>query len=584
MYTDKVIKIGFVINAILLIITIGFVFLSLYSTLNGVYTGGDDSAFFQQLYYNQYNGRPFQTSIIGYENPQFINPHAYINVLVYHGYFWNYIFGIPYLFIEDAGLSIWFILVINVLGCAVVSFFIIRKQHSEDHIIKWLLFIIILISSGFLHYCIPTKGIPSLIIPPLVLLAYLFFIDSKKYLFNIVAILTCLLQDDLSTFVSTAGIYIFFVIPEKRSYSYFPIIFGISYFMIWNFITPHFTRADLIPLASSSMLLGRLQDLFESISNANFGNAKQFFLGYVHSVIYSLHTFVVFSAASILLYFKFKRTEINYIKIVLFLVIVPLPYWVYNLMGFVVRHSITINSVGILFFLFILDKIEIPKKLAWHTIVPFMMLFPLQIIIHIFTLDIIPFVVSTYNKPNHVREYIKDKTLGFWEEQAEYDKLDGYKLQMVSNKSVIEIVDKIPKQKTLSIWINHSLHNFVTFRNDLWRFPMYYNQTDFLLIQKNAESGLFQVENLEGLNYTSDSIRTAGQKIAVREGFYSGKMSNMIVPIKHLLVDSLQTHKIAQETEHLLLLERKEHFEIPMPASTVGFGWLLKNNSMIKNK
>lgn len=572
--TEKIIKIGFVINAILLVLTVGLIFFSLYSTFNLVYTGGDNS-FYQQMYYNFYSERPFQSTVVAYGKEHWVNPNYHINGFVFHSYLLTWLLALPYLLFEDGGLLVKIILFLNLVGSGLLSYFILRHLCTNNVTLKWYIFIIVIICSGFLHYTF-SLGVAASVAFTFILLGYYAFIKDYRYLYYFSCILLCLLQDDLSTFVVSSALYIFLFVPSKRNYAYFPIILGLAFFISWYFVLQPLVRADLGTVAQgvpNSMLINRLQERFESLTSLFTG--KSSVLVYAYTVVYYLHSFVVMVFVSFLLYYFHYSKKIPFFKAIVFLIMIPMPYWIFNLSRILGYHTIPIEATAMILLLICLGKISMPEKINFASLSIFMFLFIFQIIIHIFTLDIVPFVVSTYNKPNKVRDYMKDHLLYYFGFYSQEDIAQTYYYkELEGSKNTINILQNIPKNKSVSIWANFSLGSFVAFRNDIWNFPMCYDIVDYLLIQKNATSTCFEAKELSELDYRQDSIKYSYFAKAYKNGTMVGRTTNMITPIKHLLVDSLQTHKIAQETEHLLLLERKEHFEIPMPASTVGFGWL----------
>ncbi len=567
--TNKLFTVLLIAAFIVLLSNILFTFWSMSSTLNAPLSSGDYSLN-QQLNYNTNNDRYLQISY--YPSVGFINPYSFMNIWIYHAYFyWFFLSSTPFFIGDWVGNTYFFIILFNFTGVLFFSSKILKYLSPHDWQIKWLITSFILITGGFLHYGF-SLGFPNNAAMPLIVAACYFLISHQKYSFYLSAILLCLHQDDLSTIVVTSSIYLFVFEPAYRKYAYFPFFFACAYILFWVLVLQPMTRIDLIKEATASSMwtyrfFEYIQVFTHKLQNLGFSDFYIFFKTSVSEM--SNVYFCIYGA--ILLRFWKTNYQSNYRKFIYFIILSPLAYWGVEVLGggFGSRYCVGIVTAFYISWLFYLSRAVIPTYLSYR--VSFFWVFPLFLTIplHLLLTEAIPHPLDSIGKENLTRDFILDQSQEFFGLKI-MNIDDKYKKVMKSNKSVIAITDSLPKNKSLCYWTNFSYEAFLMSRSDIWAFPKNYDKTDFIIIQKDAQETNFHAEKIADLNYKIDSIWNGYYQGIIPNGY----THNMVVPIKHLLVDSLQTHRIAQETEHLLLLERKDHHVFPMPASTVGFGWL----------
>lgn len=570
-----------ILSTLITILVVAFCVFSINSTLNDGLTSADYSLF-SQVNYNFFNERSFQTSFYVGESSYYINPFEYASVLIYHGYFLSFLPATSYLFSDWVGNTYLFFVFFNLLGITFFSYKIFRFSDPAQWKEKFLLAFYFILAGGILHHCF-SRGIPIQLAMPFFLGAYYFFISKRIILFNVFVVLICLLQEDLSTVVLTTSVYVFIFEKQHRKYTYFPLLFSVGYLFLWVLVLQKIIRTDLITLVSNNMWEYRFWTALEQLKNIFTGNSQYGIYMFVKTLVSDASNLLVFfyGAVGIKLFFEPTKTT-SYPKLVLFIILAPCAYWAYCFVGggFVARFSIPIVCITFIAFIRLLKNNQIPANFSKIALIwlyfPLLTILPLNFLIT----EAIAHPIDSIGKENLNRDFMLDQSQEFFGLQI-INIDDKYKKVMKSNKSVIAVTDSLPKNKSLCYWINYSYESFLMNRSDIWCFPKNYDKTDFIIIQKDAEETNFHAENLSQINYQVDSV---ANNYYAQSAIPNGYTHNIITPIKHLLVDSLQTHKIAHETEYLLLLERKEHHIFPMPVSTMGFGWLLKNNSTIKNK
>ncbi len=565
------IKILFFLSCLLVIFfTIGL-YLSLNSTLNTTLTNGDINAF-TQLYYNYYHGRPFQVSHYNVICSNSYTDQAFLNVLVLHSYFLTPLLSLPFLFTDWAGTTYAISLSFNMIFTFFYTYKIIKHHNPYAYITKFYLSIFILFAGGFLHYCF-IHAVPTFMAFPLVLMAYYYFITNQKILYYLINLLICLLQDDLNTMVITGNIFIFIFKKEQRSYAVPPLVFATLFFFSWNLIFQKMIRSESIAY-KQTMLSDRLDTLFSIFLQQDlFTLLKTHFSGFISSSITGFHLGWVLIFSIIILFLTFDLTKkFPKAKLLAFLFLIPAPYWVYNLVqfGFIARYAILINSILYLALLLVISRIELPKILAKHKLIWLYLLLLFSVPLHFLVTDIIPYPVRTWGKSNLTRDYLQDHLYGFLGIKGSVD--TSYRAVVKSNREVIETINTIPKSESVSFWANGSIDLFVISRNDIWLFPYYYNQTDYLVIQKDANFLERPVEDLATISDRKkvDTLRMS--QVSIGDSF-NASSRHLVMPLIEQLVNEQKTHEIVKNTNSVLVLKRKEHYQFPMPSFTMGFGW-----------
>ena len=150
---------------------------------------------------------------------------------------------------------------------------------------------------------------------------------------------------------------------------------------------------------------------------------------------------------------------------------------------------------------------------------------------------------------------------------------------METNKDTLREIAALPNEAGISYWTNRGIDAFITSRNNVWRFPDYFDSADYLVIQKDADQTFFAAQ-----------AETSGRiEEAIAEGKHYSTGAGVIIPDKMVkrvereLVKVNTSHDVKVDTEHVLILKRKESAGLPCPESTIGLNWIKHIGSSTRN-
>ena len=519
-------------------------FFTLNTTISD-FSGGD-AQFHNQLYYNFFHGRPFQFSIWPGDSRYLVNPYPYFNVLVWHSHILSTII-VSFFYIFRPGINTMYavFIILNYIGFAFFTFKIIQRLSPSDVNLKSILAFSVFLLSGYLGQVL-CKGAPMMICGPFILAAYYFLISEKKAAFFLTIASLCLIQDDLAIFAATFLIVLLIFERKCKKTIYLSLAFSLGYFVIWSFVMQPFLRHGLVLAGhGSSLLLSRSHEVAETLSS--WRPAPKRWL----TVFPGFYLLVL---AAILIYRFFCRPgALPWPKIFSFVFLAPVAHWVYGSYTLSGPHLLPVLVMAYLAFLIFVGAVHFD----WNRRVG-----PAQAVILSVSAGIflcVNFMVMTPALPFSPRIYawkaIKHLTgIEIFKSDEFRKKMardDEWRKQIPSNKETIKIVNSIPKDRSVVFLGNYPVRGFITDRNDIWVFPMYYDLADFLVIEKGSKYGSFGGKDLESLDYSRPELR---------EKFYNasdGVLSDKLVgKIREELVDNKHTHRVVRDTEYVLVLER----------------------------
>ncbi len=545
---NTIIIIGIFTAAVFLLFVAAF-FFTLNTTISD-FSGGD-AQFHNQMYYNFFHGRPFQFSIWPGDSRYLVNPSPYLSVLVWHSNILSTII-VSFFYLFHSGINTMYavFIMLNYIGFAFFTFKIIQRLSPPDANLKSILAFSVFLLSGYLGYAV-SKGAPITMCGPFILAAYYFLISEKKAAFFLTIVSMCLIQDDLAIFAVTFLIVLLLFEKRCERTVYLSLAFSLGYFIVWNFVMQPFLRQNLVLVdQGSSLLLSRSHEAMETLSSWRLDPKRWLtvFSGFYLPVL-----------AAVLIYRLFGRPgALPWPKIFSFIFLAPAAHWVYGSFTLSGTHLLPVPVMTYLALLIFVGAVQFDWKkragLAQAAI--------LTVSAGIFLC--INFMVMTPAMPFSPRIYawkaIKHLTgieiFKSDEFRKKMAKDDEWRKQIPSNKETIKIVNSIPKDRSIVFLGNYLVRGFITDRNDIWVFPMYYDLADFLVIEKGSKYSSYGGENLEGLDYRRPELR---------ERFYNasdGVLSDKLVgKIREEIVGNKHTHRVASDTEHVLVLERVMGYE-----------------------
>lgn len=535
-------------------------FINLNSTLSD-YSWGDIT-YINQLFYNFINGRPFQTSV--YRLPGAVggvidNPFPYANQTGNHLNYTQYAFSFIYALWPNINGLYMIIMLLTYLSVAYFSWKILKHLSPEATLVKFLWVFSVFASSSFL-LIIQDKAYPMLFSTPFILAIYYFLIRGRKLAFFLTTVLLCLVQEDAAMFVISLSMYIFFFESKRKEYAYVSLGFAVIYLVLAIFIVQPAARYGLVTESSSLTV----HDL------------KNFHILSVMELIREIQSLLSFLPAFILTYFIFEKAgKPDWGKIIGLILVAPLSHW-----GIVVlkgggAHLIPVVICVFLALLLLLAHMEYSKA----PFLNFRRFFLCNGILLVFLgLNI---YVTRGDTPIPIKNFVKrvsyKGTLVWGNPDRE---LTEQEEQKNSNITVIKTIQNLPRHQTLVYWTNRNSEAFISNRSDLWRFPVYFDLADFLVIQKDAKESFFQCEFLPGeelkTSLNKGNWHSSGEKVIISE--------IMVAKIIDELVQKQKTHHILISNQHVVVLERVIRNEFTMPSSTLGFGWVQNLSKLWQRK
>lgn len=537
-------------------LNISLFFKALSSTTTNFSWG--DIAWIHQAFYNFVNDRPMQTSIYYYSGAGNIgNPYAYANQLAMHINFTPYIFSVFYKLFP--GLSTVYAIVIffNLIGFLGFFYLILNFYSKEQLILRYCFAVSVLFAGNFLTLCLHNWAVFPLYQGVFILAMFYAMLRESKWAFIAASVLFLLVSDDAALFAFSFGVFLYLYRPQEKFYSYFLMTSSVGYFLFTSFFLFPVVKFDINTsnLASSDTII-RLNNLFNGLYSHSYHEILVYF------------GFIVFIYAMAVIAMRRIPMEVFY-KSLLFILIAPLSHWFITwATGGGGQHLMPVYTMIMLATLYMIGKWRIDKELKIET-------YRVLLIICGFL------VVFVFNFNHSTKHY-----LGHQVDLA----------QRNSNEAVIKVLSDIPPQYSVVYWTNRGVDGFAVARNDVWKFPSYFDMADYLVIQKDATESFFEGDSLSGPARTWDGKKedcedSGGLNIGnptdarLRHMLYCGhyftsggrntKMDpGILEAITDELVGTNKTHVIEKDNENLFVLRRIISHKFPMPNSSIGFGWM----------
>jgi hypothetical protein len=142
------------------------------------------------------------------------------------------------------------------------------------------------------------------------------------------------------------------------------------------------------------------------------------------------------------------------------------------------------------------------------------------------------------------------------------------KVESDSNRAFIAAVRAlVPKEATLVVWCDMTVESFLADRTSLWRFPEFYADADYLALQPGAPNSWLENPPLPGKPGDETMLPPRwGDKDPIPKA--------SVAWIEDALVNRAATHIVVREDADIVLLKRKVPKPFPVPASSIGFGYL----------
>jgi len=494
---------------------IAIFFYHLNSTLSDASWG--DVAYYNQLAYNFTHGRPLQSSLYLHGGPAVLyNPFPYVHSFTIHVNFTPYLFLWLYKFMPTVNGLYLITILFNVMGFLGIGWLIARRIFPDkSRFISYALACAAFFCAMPFTDVITYKGHFALFAGPLILAAYYFCLRDKRLMFAAIGLLLCGISEDMAMFMCSFSAYLFIFEKDMRKTALWMGIGSAIYLALAFFVIQPASETGLT-LAYTSDLVARLH----MHASGTFGR----FRGLTAAALFFIR--LVVALAVVALFSGFGKGR-EWKKSLGLIVIAPASCWFVIINEGPGHHLIPVLACIFLAFLIIAEKLEFRPVAVWR-------------IATVVLIGIMVFLPKAYRMGKRFPFYIDAKSIA----------------RMETNKSTLREIAALPKEAAISYWTNQGIDAFMSSRNSVWRFPDYFDSADYLVIQKDADQTFFS----DGKYYTS------GTEIAMPAG--------TVRRIKRELVDVKASHEVKADTEHVLILKRKEKIDFPSPESTIGLNWI----------
>ncbi len=515
-------------------------FISLNSLVSD-YSWGD-IVYHHQIFYNFLHGRPFQTSVYWHALVNSINPYAYLNIVNIHLYLSPFLFSPIYFLVPNLNGLYFTVMAVSYVSLAFFLWKLVCLYTLEDRLQKYLLVMSFVLASAFTFSLIVGKASPILLGLPFLLAAYYFLQREKYILYYTCSLLFCLSYDDCGLVFVSFLAYIFFFEKKHLKPAVVTAIMGLmSVGLIIGLLQP-LARIN-IPGKSVASVFDAAGVIWNNVSGGYIST-------FLHHAGIGLLLFGSLALAFPVILLRSKRTgkqgqDLYQCLGLIFLA--PLSHWV----------SIVVN-VGVHFMpvvAFTLIAITLAISRSALTI-PATWSLQSVLVLAIISLYLAGNIYAFFFMyPQHHYGYISS-------EYVDEEKANALCLQNI--KSLV------PEENSLTYWTARGLDGFLGNRSNLWRFPHFFDQTDYLVIQKNAKNTFFQAKILPGQNiYQSlrnGTQHSTGQKVSID--------SKLVDAVCDELGNVKNSHTIMFDDPEMVVLKRKDSIRFEQPVETYGFGFL----------
>lgn len=513
------------------------VFFIALSSLVSDYSWGD-IVYHHQLFYNFIHGQFFTTSVYWNALVYSTNPYAYLNTVNIHFYLSPFIFSLLYSLVPNlTGLYIT-VLAVNYVSLAFFLWKLVCLFTVEDRVPKYLLVMSFVLTNLFIFSLIVSKAYLILLGTPFILAAYYFLQKERYILYYIFSFLFCLSYDDCGFLFISFLAYIYFFEKKHLKPAIITAVMGL--------LTVGLIIGVLQPMARINMGGASAATIFDNFRAVwdylNSGYLFTFLRGIIINLILFGSLFLAFPV--IWLWSKPSIPQRHDLYQYLGLIfLAPLSHWASLVLNVGVHFMpVAIFTLIALTLAISRSALTLPGKSTWQNGV---------------ALALIGFYlasnVSAFGYRH--RHYIGHT-------YADEERANAHCLQNINHF--------VPVDRSLVYWTARGLDGFLANRSDLWRFPHYFDQADFLVMQKNAKNTFFQVKISPGQDIYQ-ALRNGTHHSSEEKAFID---NDIIEAICARLAKVDGSHTIMYNDSEMVILKRKELIRFEQPPETRGFGFL----------
>ncbi|MBI5245411.1 MAG: DUF2079 domain-containing protein [Elusimicrobia bacterium] len=505
-----------------------------------------------QLFHNCISGRPLQSSVFATMSTGVVvgfshNPYAFIHNNVIHANYTPFLFAYFWALHPTPAALYAILFSWNVVGTAVFAYLILRQMGPRDLLPKALFAWSILLGSGLLSILDQLAHL-LMFAGPLYLAAYYFFRAKRPAWFMASIAAICLVAEDAAIVAAAFGVYGILFEPDRKGYAWSALLFSACYFLLVILVVQPAARADLALVDKTTA---------GAIGKRLFELKPKLLLESLWSMCPAFTLLPAFFMAAFLAGWP-QRPELK--RIAALALLPALPHWGESVVVGGAHHLHPPFMFAYLALLRMLGGVEFPagpelssrrmKLLAGATAVFFLGSMRVQ----------------AGNLPNRLRPALLRLAGKAGKARALERSLA---VEIGSNREVVRVARSLAQSSSLSFWTNNRAAGLLGDRSDLWQFPDFFDQTDYLLIQKDALDLIYAFDPPDPGGLRELFAKNIGWPLR------GSRMSEaMLAAVRDALVSEEKTHWIALENEHVLLLERIRKKPFQAPPETVGFGWV----------
>lgn len=514
-----------------LMVYIAVFFYQVNSTLSDASWG--DVSYYNQLAYNFTHGRPLQSSLYRRGGPAVLdNPFPYVHSFSIHVNFTPYLFLWLYKFMPTVSGLYMITILFNVVGFLGIGWLIARRIFSnKDRFISYALTCAMFLCALPFVEIITYKGHFPLFAGPLILAAYYFCLRGNRLMLAVTGLLLCGISEDLAMFMCSFSAYLFIFEKHIRKTALWMGIGSAMYLALAFFV--------IQPASEIGLTLARPFDVAARPVFSNMVNLKSLSIVLFFVVIFFFIRLV--SALSVMALFSGFKKKIEWKKPLGLIIIASASHWFIVMVEGGGNHLIPVIACTFLALLLVAEKLEL-RPVAVVRIAAAALICTALLL------------TNAYRMVKHFPFYSDAKSIA----------------RMKTNKSTLNEIATLPNKAGISYWTNQGIDAFISSHNNVWRFPGYFDSADYLVIQKDADQTFFRAKT-----EAYSSIEAA-----IKEGQYYTSGAEIAIPaetvkrIERELVNVKASHEVKADTEHVLILKRKETAGLPCPESTLGLNWI----------
>lgn len=525
----------------------GLFYASFFANLRSTVSEWTGSGFIWtvQEFHNFLHGRPFQSSFfaslaagnsVGFTH----NPYGFLHAFAIHVNFTPYAFA-PLWALSPTPAWLYGLLIAWNLGAGLALIWLLAGPSAEGGDAGKAAFCGAILIAGGLLSILDQMAQFLLFIGPFLLALQWAVRARRRGLHLAFVVLSCLLAEDAAMVMLCWSAYAWLFEDEGRTFGRDAALFALPYLALVLLLIQPAARAELTlrDTTTTALVIKKLRELTPTLLAAN-----------LKSVLPALTLLPAFPLAAALFGVPERR---HWVRLGALAVLPALLHWGESACVGGAHH---LAPPFFALFLALIEAVRLAPGVsarsaaAWAWAGVFLAL---------------SFRVQAGNLPNGLRPRLY-RLAGKMDKAAALQR--SLAVEAASNRAVIAAGARVPPERGLVLWTNLRATGFLAARSDVWEFPEYFDQADFLLVQKDAVdlNFAFAAAGSGPLRPALEAVRR--QKPNARE------FAMDPATLRALSGELSGTHRVAYEDEHALLLENLRPVAPPSPPTTVGFGWV----------